>query len=66
MSIIDIYPYLFVIGALFWFWMMFDCIKNESYSTGEVIIWLVIMILGNIVGALLYFFLRKVPRAKAT
>ena len=45
----------------FWFWMMRDCLSNEP-SVNSKIVWMLIIVLGNWLGALLYFLLRRSRR----
>jgi hypothetical protein len=45
----------------FWVWMIVDCAVHEP-RTGARVAWLLVIILGWIVGAPLYYFARKVPR----
>jgi hypothetical protein len=47
----------------FWIWMIVDCAKYETEGTTKII-WLLIILLAGIIGAPLYFFVRKAPRQK--
>jgi hypothetical protein len=49
----------------FWIWMIVDCATYET-ATGTKIGWLLIILLAGIVGAPLYFFIRKLPRKSQT
>jgi len=49
----------------FWIWMIVDCATHET-ATGTKIGWLLIILLAGIVGAPLYFFIRKLPRRNRT
>jgi len=45
----------------FWTWMIIDCAIHET-STGTKVAWLLVIIFGWIIGAPLYYFVRKIPR----
>jgi hypothetical protein len=45
----------------FWIWMIVDCAIYET-SAGTKVAWLLMIILGWIIGAPLYYFVRKIPR----
>ena len=45
------------LSTIFWLWMLIDCIMNEP----DRFMWLLIISFGNILGALLYFAIRKAP-----
>lgn len=49
----------------FWIWMIIDCATYET-ATGAKIGWLLIILLAGIVGAPLYFLVRKLPRKAQT
>jgi len=46
-----------IIAGVFWFWMLYDCIRNEP----EAGTWVWVMIILNVPGALLYLLARKLP-----
>jgi hypothetical protein len=45
----------------FWGWMIVDCAIYET-STGARVAWLLVIIFGWIIGAPLYYVVRKLPR----
>ena len=48
----------FIIGVLaflFWVWMIVDCARRNFKNTPEKIIWLVVIVFGSWIGALVYF-----------
>lgn len=49
---------------LFWLWMAVDCLIHEPESTQKSA-WLLTILFGNWIGALLYFFIRRPERLKA-
>lgn len=56
---------IFVVGLFYWLWMLVDCIYHES-KEWDKIIWMCIIVLLNIFGAVLYMLLRfKTNRHRA-
>tara|TARA_R110000850_G_scaffold250386_4_gene375392 strand:- start:4876 stop:5121 length:246 start_codon:yes stop_codon:yes gene_type:complete len=47
-----------------WIWMLIDCIKYEPSTGNEKIIWVLVIVLLNGIGALLYYFIRRPERIK--
>lgn len=45
--------------AFFYVWMVTDCLGNRALPVGWKVLWLLVMILLPIVGAVLYFLLAK-------
>jgi len=63
---------LFFFGAVFgvaafafWLWMLIDCLKYESSEGNDKVIWVLVIIFVNWIGALVYFFVRRQPRNAA-
>ena len=54
---------VFALAFAFWLWMLVDCVSKET-DGGTKIAWLLIIIFVNVIGAPLYFFLRKLPRER--
>jgi ABC-type multidrug transport system fused ATPase/permease subunit len=49
-------------ALIFWIWMLIDCLKNEDSDGNDKIIWILVIILMNWIGALIYFFVRRSER----
>lgn len=50
-----------IIGILitaFWVWMLVDCLFNKSLHGGSKVCWALFIIFTQIVGAMIYFFVR--------
>ncbi len=60
------YGFVFVLliltGFTFWIWMIIDCATNEPNTGNDKIVWMVVIVFTYIVGALVYYFVRKRPR----
>lgn len=55
--------FLFGIGVFaFWIWMLVDCLQKEPSEGNDKLIWMLVIVLANWVGALVYFFVRKMDR----
>jgi hypothetical protein len=50
---------------IFWMWMLIDCMKREPPESIEKLTWALVILLGTIVGAAIYYFVRKLPRDQA-
>lgn len=48
-------------GLAFWIWMLVDCATKEEDPT-QKLVWVIIIAVTGIIGAPLYFFIRKLPR----
>jgi hypothetical protein len=53
------------LGLVFWIWMIVDCITHET-DAGNKIAWLLVILLVGLIGAPLYFFVRKLSRPAAS
>ena len=52
--------FLLIIGSLaLWIWMLVDCIKRKFKKDDEKIIWLLVIILVQVIGAIIYYFVIK-------
>lgn len=56
---------VFVIGLFFWLWMLVDCIYYES-KEWDKIIWLCVIVLLNVFGAIVYLLLRFMTNRQKT
>lgn len=48
-----------IIAFVFWILMLVDCIKRKFKDDIEKIVWVLVIIFTNIVGALIYYFIVK-------
>lgn len=59
---------LYILVIAFWVWMIIDCAKRKFRRGWEKIIWLLVVIFGQSLGALIYliviFFMNKKGLAK--
>lgn len=50
--------------TLFWLWMLIECLVKESDEGNTKVMWIGIILLSSLVGAMLYFIIRR-PQRKA-
>jgi peptidoglycan/LPS O-acetylase OafA/YrhL len=50
-----------LLGTAFWVWMLVDCAMNEPSDSNDKIVWILILVFTGIIGAVLYYFVRR-PR----
>ncbi len=55
-----------VLGTIFWIWMLVDCATKEPSSGNDKIVWVVIIALTHVLGAAIYFFVRRPQRIAQT
>jgi hypothetical protein len=51
-------------GTVFWIWMLVDCLMKESSDGNEKIIWGIVIAFTHVLGAALYFLLRRPQRIR--
>jgi hypothetical protein len=49
----------------FWIWIIIDCAKHEREGSTKIA-WMLVILLAGVVGAPLYFFVRRLPRQNRT
>jgi len=55
--------FLLVVTALiFWIWMIVDCATKEPSQGNDKIVWIVVIIFAQLIGALIYYFVRRPQR----
>jgi len=48
----------------FWIWMIIDCAKRKFKNKNEMIIWLLVIVLSHVLGALIYYIVIKLYNPK--
>ena len=51
-----------VFGFIFWLWMLVDCATKESNEGNTKIVWTIIIVFTSIVGAVVYWLVRRPQR----
>lgn len=59
-------PFMLVALALmlFWIWMIVDCATKEPSTGNDKVVWILVIVLTNWIGALIYFFVRRPQRKR--
>jgi len=55
---------VFLAVFAFWIWMLVDCAKYEREGNDKLV-WILVIVLTGIFGAMIYFFVRRMPRGGA-
>lgn len=55
---------LALLASIFWIWMLIDCALHERNGTDKIV-WIIIILLTHVLGALIYFVVRKQGRVRA-
>jgi hypothetical protein len=55
---------IFLLGAIFWFWIVYDCLTKEASEGNDKVAWLLFILLVPIIGALVYYLVRRPERIK--
>ncbi len=51
-------------GFAFWIWMLIDCATQEANVGNTKVVWILIILFANGIGALIYFFFRRPQRRR--
>nr|WP_245527585.1 PLD nuclease N-terminal domain-containing protein [Methanosalsum zhilinae] len=55
---------VFIFGTIFWIWMLVDCALNEPSEGNDKLVWVVIIVFTHLIGALIYFLIRRPQRKR--
>ena len=64
LSMILVIWILGIIATAFWIWMLIDALMNER-TTEEKLLWFLVVFLLHIIGAIIYFAVRKAGRGSS-
>jgi hypothetical protein len=53
-----------VAALAFWVWMIVDCATNEPSVGNDKVVWIIVIVFGQAIGALIYYFARHCKRAE--
>ena len=51
-----------LLGTAFWVWMLLDCAINEPTDGNDKLIWVLIILFAQVIGATLYLLVRRPQR----
>jgi hypothetical protein len=55
---------LAIIGCAFWIWMLVECATKEADTGNTKVVWAIIIVFTNMIGAAIYYFVRRPQRWK--
>jgi hypothetical protein len=55
---------LLLLATIFWIWMLVDCATKEPSEGNEKIIWILVIIFTHLLGALIYYLIRRPERIR--
>jgi TctA family transporter len=53
-----------IASLVLWIWMLVDCATKESGQGNDKIIWILVIVLTGVIGALIYLFARRPQRKR--
>lgn len=53
-----------VLATAFWIWMIIDCAKRDFRKDNDKIVWILVIVLLQLLGAIIYFFVVKNSKKK--
>jgi len=53
-----------ILGTIFWIFMIVECATREADTGNTKIVWIIIVVFTHILGALLYYFVRRPERER--
>jgi hypothetical protein len=51
-----------LLSQVFWLWMFIECLVKEPDDSNDKLLWGLIIFFGNLLGAILYFVVRRPER----
>lgn len=56
--------FILVLSFIFWVWTLADCLRKETDEGNTRLIWVIVIVFTYIVGAILYYLIRRPKRVK--
>jgi len=51
-----------ILGTAFWIWMIIDCAKRDFKKENDKVVWILVIVLLQIIGAIIYYFAVKIKK----
>jgi len=48
-----------ILISIFWIWMLVECLRKNFKNSMDKLVWVIVLLFTNILGAILYYFLVK-------
>lgn len=59
-----LFIFMVIGGSIFWIWALIDCITKEPSEGNDKIIWFFLILFTTIIGALIYYIVRRPERIR--
>ena len=46
-------------STVLWIWMLIDCLNNKELDSNEKLVWALIIVFTQLIGAIIYFFVGR-------
>ncbi|TMC21913.1 MAG: PLDc_N domain-containing protein [Chloroflexi bacterium] len=53
------------LATIFWIWVLIDCLVKEPSDGNDKVAWTLFILFAPLIGALVYYFVRRPERIKA-
>lgn len=53
-----------ILATVFWIWMIVDCARRNFKNDNDKILWILVIVLAGIIGAIIYYFVVKFEQDK--
>ena len=53
-----------ILGTVFWIWMLIDCATKESSQGNDKVVWIIVIALTHLIGAVIYLLVRRPQRMR--
>jgi len=53
-----------ILGTVFWIFMIIDVAKKDFKNENDKVMWIIVIVLAGIIGALIYYFMVKTKDKK--
>ena len=54
-----------ILATIFWIWVLVDCLTKEPSEGNDKVAWVLFILLVPLLGAIIYYFVRRPERVKA-
>ena len=48
-----------ILGFVLWIWAVIDCTTNDYLPGNDKIVWILVVVLAGVVGAIIYYFIAR-------
>jgi hypothetical protein len=62
MGLMELFVLVALAGLAFWVWMIVDCVTNEPSVGNDKLVWIIVIVFAQVIGAFIYYFVRHCKR----